>query len=299
MDFFLLLFIFKFAADLRDRGCCSIMASDNRNNNDEFDDRWEREDPPWDEEEEDQRRLYGDSRSSRRFHDRSRSRSPVSQSRVRSSVHYADSNIEARIDEKLDAKFDSFLAKVRDAVGPSSSNAAPTDGALCGQMESLVLTQKELKRQQLASSMKTDGGRYQFLALSEVKTKIEGAEQILKNAIGKSVPMSASQTIELSQYLEDARSLLDKRMDLVFRADTLPSGFKVLTAYQKRLQETERSSDPEQEKLWSEVAKQIENEKKAKEAFAKKKFASSHGNQNRRGNNNLFPQVLIFCLCYS
>ena len=148
MDFFLLLLICKFVVVLSYRGCGLIMANnDDLNNNDEFefDDPRDREEHPWEEEEQDHRRLYGGLGSNRRFRERSRSRSPVSQSRMRSSVHYADSNIEARIDEKLDAKFDSFLSKVREAVGPSSLNAVASDGALCGQMENLVLTQKELK----------------------------------------------------------------------------------------------------------------------------------------------------------
>ena len=285
MDFFLLFLEFNFIVEFCSLSRRTKMNDDNPRYDDDFEPNWDRQREPWEEEEEDERRVNGDPPANRPVRDRSRS--PVSQSRVRSSVHYADSNIEARIDAKLDSKFDGFLAKVREAVGSSSSNASSAEGALSGQMENLVLTQKELKRQQLAASMKTDGGKYQFLALSEVKTKIEGAERIVKSSMGKSVPMSASQTIELSQCLEDARSLLDKRMDLVFRADTLPNGFKILSAYQKRLQESERSTDPEQEKLWGEVAKQIESEKKTKEALLKKKSSPYQGNYYKKGKGSV------------
>ena len=194
MDFFLLFLAFNFIVEI-----CSLsrrlkMNDDNPLHDDDFEPSGERQREPWEEEEEDERRLNGDLPANCQFPDRFRSL--VSQSRVRSSVHFADANIEARIDAKLDSKFDGFLAKVREAVGSSSSNASPAEGALSGQMENLVFTQKELRCQQLAASIKTDGGKYQFLAL---KTKIKGAEKIVKSSMGKSVPMSASQTIELSQ----------------------------------------------------------------------------------------------------
>ena len=191
---------------------------------------------------------------------RDRSRSPLSQ-RPRSSVQYADSNIDARIQKALDEKLSSFLGQVKQVVS-SKSREDEEEGNLHGQMESLQLGQKEIRRRQLASSMKTDGGKFQFLALSEIKGKVENAQRLVNTACGKSFVMSSSQMLELAGDLDKAHSLLDKRMDLVYRADSVPNGFRVLTAYQKRLQEADFGSNPENEKLWGEMVKQVEKEKK-------------------------------------
>ena len=127
-------------------------------------------DDNWDEEEED-RRLLEESQRNLDNEDsrlrRSRSRSPLRRG-VRSSVSVPDSALDAHIEQVLESKLDGFLGKVKDVVSGAQQSQQPrtTDVGLSGQMEALQLTQKELKRQQLASSMKTDGGRFQYLALS-------------------------------------------------------------------------------------------------------------------------------------
>ena len=99
--------------------------------------------------------------------------------------------------------------------------------------------------------------------------------------------MSATQLVDLAQSLEDARGLVDKRMDLVHKADTLPNGFRVLTAFQKKISESQLGSDPEQEKIWNETAKQVEREKEKKEKDARQKKPSlAAGNYPRGGIAN-------------
>jgi len=84
--------------------------------------------------------------------------------------------------------------------------------------------------------------------------------------------MSPKAMLEQAALLQEARELLDRRMDLIHRADGLPNGFKILTTYQKRTEETNLASNPEQEKLWSEAVRAVEKEKKEKEAKNKRHF---------------------------
>ena len=268
-------------------------------------------DPRWDEEEEDRAQLEedrekrlrnealrskenrspgGDDRRRRRrsrSSSVSRSRSPV----VRSAVNLAESNIDSRIERVLDAKLEGFLGKVKEVV--SQKGGEDIDG-VSGQMESLQLGQKELKRRQQASAMKTDGGRFQYLALSNIKGKIESAEKIVGGAVERSYTMSSTQMLELKQCLESARTVVDQRMDLVYRADTLPNGFRILTAFQKRVQQSELGSNPEQEKLWNEVAKQVEAEKKKSDLAFRAKRSTQQSTTNATTKGDQFFQL---CLC--
>ena len=216
-----------------------------------------------------------------------RDRSPL-RGGPRSSVHFADSNIDARIQRALDEKLSSFLGKVKEVVN-SKAKEDEAEGQLSGQMESLQLGQKEIRRRQLASSMKTDGGKFQFLALSEIKAKVESAQHMVNSACKKSFTMSSTQMLELAGELDKAHSLLDKRMDLVYRADSVPNGFRVLTAYQKRLQEADFGSNPENEKLWGEMVKQVEKEKKDNEPKGKKGPQAYY-----RGGRGIYLLRLIF-----
>ena len=58
--------------------------------------------------------------------------------------------------------------------------------------------------------MKTDGGRYQFLSLAEVKGKIEVVEACLSKAIGNSYSMTAPTMLNMAQTLQEAKSIIKK-----------------------------------------------------------------------------------------
>jgi hypothetical protein len=66
--------------------------------------------------------------------------------------------------------------------------------------------------------------------------------------------------------LDEAKKHINIRMDLVTRADNLPNGFCVLSAFEKKVYEAHNSFDSEQEKLWSDTVKQVK-EKKEKQSF--------------------------------
>ena len=208
--------------------------------------------PNWEEEEEDRALLgRGHQHEQIRNPTRSRSRSPVA--RIRSAVTVSDGGLDARIGQALDKKLDSFLQKFASVSQPEDREG------LSGKMESIQIAQRDLGRQQIAAKMRTDGGRFQYLALAEVKGKVEIAEKSVSNAIGNDYSFSPPELLKLAQNLQEARDLLGKRMELVSKADATPNGFKVLTAYQKKAEET--SGDSQQDKLWAETAKQIEKEK--------------------------------------
>ena len=219
---------------------------------------------------------------------RSRSRSPVMQSAVR----IADGNIDSRIEKALDRKMDEFLSKVQHTVSGRANQAE--EGLLAEQLESMQLTQKEIKRSQIATKMKTDGGRYQYMALSEVKGKLEAADKIVKTAISNAYTMSAAQMLQLAQQMSDMKSTLNKRMDLVCKADSLPNGFRVLTAYQKKVEDSHLSADPEAEKLWNETVKAVDRERKERE---KRSGASSSSGYGRHQSQR--KGVIIYLIIFS
>ena len=218
--------------------------------------------PNWEEEEEDQA-LLGETTGRRYKHvgvrNPSRSRSRSHSPSIKSAVTVTDGGLDARIGKALLEKFTS-----------ASRAENPDHEGLSGKMESIQLAQRDLVRQQAAAKMRTVGGRFQFLALAEVKGKVEIVEKSVSSAIGNSYSISPPDLLKLAQTLQEARDLLGRRMELVSKADATPNGFKVLTAYQKKVAET--SGDAQQDKLWQETAKQIEKEKEKTESKPKRSF---------------------------
>ena len=257
---------------------------------DEFDYQWE-------EEEEDARTIDDENQHQSDHGRRRRSRSPLERNHVASTVVVTEGALESRIDHVIDAKLSGFLRKMEDTIsrgkGDSSSSS---NGNLEEKVEALQLKQKDLRRQQMAAKMKTDGGRYQFLALSEVKGKIEAVEKNLSSAIGNSYQMTESMMLQQAQLLQEARGLLDTRMDLIHRADGLPNGFRVLSTFQKKSSESQLASSPETDKLWNESVKAVEKEKKDREptrAYPKKYAPNAYHNQEKKGYFTMF-NVFIF-----
>ena len=222
----------------------------------------------WEEEEEDYRAIYGESS---RFLTRDkaknpkcdpslrdRSKSPIDK-RIRSAVTLADSAIEARIEQALDEKLNRFMETIQDSVA-RSSNTRIGEEVFTGQMEEIMKTQKKIQRNQSGAKIKGEGTRYQYLSLYDVRSDIESAEKIVGKGIANNYSLTPSEMIDLARQLQEAHNRISTRLDLLKRADALPNGFRVLTAFQRKAEESE-SPIPEIEKSWAEALKLTEKEK--------------------------------------
>ena len=242
-------------------------------------------DPYWREEEEDNQAIFGGPNREDRVRNRSRSRSPGRS--VRSSVVVPDSAIERRVDRFLSGKLDNFLRQIQSSLPGPSPKEVVSDGAggFEEKLEALQASQAELKRAQVAHKMRTDGGRYQYLALADVQGQIESLEKILASAISNGYSMPPSAILQLAQISQEAKSKLERRMELVQRADSMPNGFKILTAFQKRMEQNQ-STNPEVEKVWNESAKAVEKAKTENTQRPHARRYPSHGNdRTRRGDS--------------
>jgi hypothetical protein len=227
----------------------------------------------WSEEEDDRERLNQDIRDIR-------DRSPL-RSTIRSKVRVVDPDevLAARIDKVIDEKLEGFLNR----LATSSLQGQGKSPSFSSQLEELKLSQKELSRQQKANSMNTEGGKFQFLALSKVRGKVESAELILRAAENDPESFTVTALKSVLSELEEAKKCIDKRMTLVERADALPNGFRVLSAFEKKVIDSQASTDPEQEKLWLETQRQVEKDQKARASKVKEK-KQAYEKYSKKGN---------------
>ena len=207
----------------------------------------------WSEEEEDDESL--------------RDRSPLGNSRrVRRMKSTVVDPLTSKIEDLIEGKLEGLFEKVARLVDSSTSKAGeeeqePTT-SFSTKLEELQLTQKDLARQQKANAMVTEGGKYQFLALSKIRSKVESAELVLGSARSNPENFTLGALKSVLGDLKEARDVIDRRMDLVSKADSMPNGFRVLSAFEKRVEDSNANKDPEDQKIWSEVVKQMEKEKK-------------------------------------
>jgi hypothetical protein len=246
----------------------------------------------WSEEEDDRQQLNQDVREAR---DRSPLRSSV-RSRIRAPE--PSENLASQISKAIDEKLDGFLTKFSMGTLGGLQGKSPS---ISSQLEELKLSQKELLRQQKANGMNTEGGRFQFLALSKVRGKVESAELILRAAEKDPESFTVTALKSVLSEIEEAKKCIDKRMVLVARADALPNGFRVLSAFEKKVLDSQANSDPEQEKLWLETMKQVEKDQKERTNKAKKQpFDRNHGKGSVGKfycNTNPKKFFLCFSLC--
>jgi hypothetical protein len=190
-----------------------------------------------------------------RSHSRSKSRS---RSRVRSrskSPKLLPSSVEQAIDKKLDG----FLSKV--AVMMQSQDSKPE--SLEAKVKELKLSQRELERHQKANKLHSEGGRFQFLSFSKVRGKLESMEGVLLEAAAEPEKFSYDALQSVLGDIKEAKLMIDHRLDFIARADGSPNGWKVLSHFEKMV-ENAPGKDPEREKLWSEAVRAVDREKKAR-----------------------------------
>jgi hypothetical protein len=234
------------------------------------------EEKSWTEDEDDRNTIMRESRG-KAMHDaqegRSRSRSPLrtgSQRVVKSRVSVPDpeERLSSQINKAIDDKLEGFLSRFSDLTNGVSEKSP----GFSTKLEELKSAHQELLRQQKASNMQTEGGKFQFLALSKVRSKVEAAEVILQAAKMNPDNFTLSALGAVLEELGEAKKCIDRRMELVSRADSMSNGFKVLSVFEKKMQDSQgASSDPEQDKLWMQTVKQLDKEKKDRERFSKLK----------------------------
>jgi hypothetical protein len=211
----------------------------------------------WTEDEDDRSAIVGE--GSRR---RIRSRSPLGSRRVlRSKVTMPEpgESLSLQINKVIDKKLDCFLSQFSD-LSKGVSEKSPN---ISSKLEELQLAHQDLLRQQKASNMQTEGGKFQFLALSKVRSKVESAKVTLQAAKMNPGDFTLSALGAVLDKLKEAKKCIDRRMELVARADSMPNGFKVLSVFEKKVQDSQdANSDPKQEKMWAQTVKQVDKEKK-------------------------------------
>ena len=113
------------------------------------------------------------------------------------------------------------------------------------------------------------GNKSQFIAFAEIKTRIDTCmiqldELQLEEADSDSSRYAAIGGVKTE--MEAALETIDKRLDLIQRADSSKVGWPAATIYEKSLT---KSSSVEAEKLWIEAEKKATESQKQKSSYGK------------------------------
>ena len=145
-------------------------------------------------------------------------------------------------------------------------------------IEGLKQDQREFFLEKKVQSLSTPGAKSQYRAMATIGLKIESA-LVKLDEITASLPVSEGilrdSLSSLRKDLSSAEDISEERCALIVKADDDPAnGWQALTRYEKLL-EVGKGGNPDQEKLFSECLRKVEEEGKGKSKAARYRFTSS------------------------
>jgi hypothetical protein len=153
------------------------------------------------------------------------------------------------------------------------------------EIESFRAQQKHSSLLTEAAQVNSEGAKAQFLAFAKVKAEISDARRLLK----------AGNKDEACKALDKADKVIDLRLDLIKRVDTLPGGSAAAMLYEKKMNS---SIDKKCNKAWDQSVQDVKAKRNDKSEDKSAGKARSRFEGSNRFPTDIISPFVVSLVCW-